>query len=214
MAGMAPIPFMVTSAMIRSWVKTVTTCLKDLRARYLIDGGPSTDLVSYFGSLAGVIVNLSTGIGSGGDAEGDTLSNIERLQGAGSFSNTLTGSSNAETLFGGGLDDLLQGGGGNNSLVGDLGNDSLNGGSGNDTLEGDDGNDTLSGGGGNDVMAGGRDNDTYFVSNSGVSIVEALNSNIDLVKSSISFSLPDNVENLTLTGTAIPGEPAMNWATS
>ena len=40
----------------------------------LLDGGAGIDTASYAASSAGVNVSLMTGLGSGGDAQGDTLS--------------------------------------------------------------------------------------------------------------------------------------------
>src|SRR5437899_8148726 len=56
-----------------------------------IDGGAGADTATYAASLAGVNVSLATGQGSGGDAEGDTLANIENLTGS-AFDDTLEGS--------------------------------------------------------------------------------------------------------------------------
>ena len=56
-------------------------------------------------------VNLASGHGSGGDAEGDVLTDIENL----------IGSAFADTLSGGGGPDTLTGGGGNDSLDGGAG---------------------------------------------------------------------------------------------
>lgn len=72
----------------------------------------------------------------------------------------------------------------------------------NDTLDGGAGNDTLDGGVGADSMAGGADDDTYYVDNAGDVVTEAAGAGIDLVMSSITTVLSNNVENLTLTGGA------------
>ena len=79
----------------------------------------------------------------------------------------------------------------------------ITGNTGANTLYGDDGNDTLDGGAGADLLVGGDGNDTYIVDNVGDQAIESSSSGgTDLVKSSVSFTLGANVENLTLTGTA------------
>ncbi|MDH1263226.1 peroxidase family protein [Pseudomonas sp. GD03944] len=88
-----------------------------------------------------------------------------------------------------------------NILVGGIGNDNLNGGSGNDTLEGGAGDDLLDGGVGNDAMSGGAGNDTYVVNSVTDTVSEGLNAGIDSVQTSLtSYTLGDNVENLSKTG--------------
>ena len=74
-------------------------------------GGPGTDTASYASSGAEVTVNLQTGSGSGGDAQGDTLSGIENIIGS-AFADVLTGDGGANTLVGGAGPDALNGGGG------------------------------------------------------------------------------------------------------
>ncbi|GLK90811.1 calcium-binding protein [Pseudomonas turukhanskensis] len=69
-------------------------------------------------------------------------------------------------------------------------------------LIGNDGANILDGGAGADSLAGGKGNDTYIVDHLGDVVTEALNAGIDTVKSSVSFTLGINLENLTLTGTA------------
>lgn len=66
-------------------------------------------------------------------------------------------------------------------------------------LTGNSGNNILDGKGGNDRLIGGLGDDTYVVS-SGDTVVEAANEGIDAVNASISYTLGDNFENLTLTG--------------
>ncbi|MDI6763620.1 MAG: calcium-binding protein, partial [Thermodesulfobacteriota bacterium] len=72
----------------------------------------------------------------------------------------------------------------------------------NNNLTGNPGNNILNGGVGVDVMSGGAGDDTYVVDNTGDTVVENLNEGNDTVQSSVTFSLPANVENLTLTGTS------------
>jgi Ca2+-binding RTX toxin-like protein len=67
-------------------------------------------------SAAGVNVSLATGIGSGGDAQGDTLFNFENLRGSDS-ADVLAGDSNANVIEGLGGADTLIGGFGNDTFV-------------------------------------------------------------------------------------------------
>jgi Ca2+-binding RTX toxin-like protein len=64
------------------------------------------------------------------------------------------------------------------------------------------GDDYLSGGTGADTASGGRGNDTYVVDNTGDVIIELANDGTEQVNASASYTLSDNLENLTLTGTA------------
>ncbi|NJO55091.1 MAG: cadherin-like domain-containing protein, partial [Rhodospirillales bacterium] len=107
-------------------------------------GGAGIDTAVYSTSGAGVAVNLATGRGSGGDAEGDTLSEIEQV-------------------IGSGYDDTLTGDDGNNAFLGGAGNDTINGGGGNDVIYADAGADTLVGGTGIDQV-------TYAASAAGVTV--------------------------------------------
>ena len=72
---------------------------------------------------------------------------------------------------------------------------------GNDILFGGDGNTTFNGGGGEDRMIGGLGDDTYNVDSSGDVVIEQAGQGTDTVVAAISYSLGDNVENLTLVGT-------------
>ncbi len=65
------------------------------------------------------------------------------------------------------------------------------------------GNDTLNGGAGSDTLIGGSGNDTYVVDVSTDVITEYAGEGTDLVQSAATYTLSANVENLTLTGTAI-----------
>lgn len=94
-----------------------------------MDGGEGIDTATYEASSRGVSVDLRTGTGRGGDAEGDTLRAIENLVGS-KFDDSLSGDK---------LDNLLIGGGGNDKLFGNDGADTLEGGAGADALDGGDG---------------------------------------------------------------------------
>jgi glucose/arabinose dehydrogenase len=78
-------------------------------------GGPGMDMADYSASAAAVSVNLLTGLGSGGDAQGDILGGIENIVGSA-------------------FNDMLTGDNGGNALDGRSGNDTLTGGSGADTF--------------------------------------------------------------------------------
>ena len=96
--------------------------------------------------------------------------------------NAVTGDGN-DRIYGNSLENILKAG---------RGNDYLNGGAGNDLLDG---------GTGADVMIGQEGNDTYHVDNAGDQIFELANQGTDQVISTITFSLTDHFEDLTLAGT-------------
>ncbi|MGR9076482.1 hypothetical protein [Rhizobium leguminosarum] len=158
------------------------------------DGGAGTDTVDYSASTA---VNVTLGaagvttVASGGDAEGNSLVNIERVVGS-SFADTLASSTFGHALVGGAGDDIYlvgnQGvtiteaaGGGTDEIRTTLttysmagfanverltftgtGASNLTGNAGNNVMTGSTGNDTLNGGAGNDVLDGGNGNDTLI----------------------------------------------------
>ena len=88
----------------------------------------------------------------------------------------------------------------NNVIVGNSNANELYGFAGNDILTGNAGKDTLDGGTGIDNLTGGLDDDLYIVDDSKDKITEAANGGLDTVKSSATYILPVNVENLILTG--------------
>lgn len=97
---------------------------------------------------------------------------------------------------GAGLDTLIN----IENLVGSSFNDNLIGNTKNNSLNGRAGNDTLDGGVGSDSMIGGLGNDSFVVNVVGDVVTENLNEGTDTVNSSVTYTLPANVENLTLTG--------------
>lgn len=116
-----------------------------------------------------------------------TYSNVENL--------TLTGTT-AINGTGNGLNNVLTG----NSAV--------------NTLNGGAGNDTLNGGAGADSLIGGAGDDVYFVDNTSDKITENAGEGMDLVQSSVTWTLGTNIEHLTLTGTSAingTGNTLDNW---
>jgi Ca2+-binding RTX toxin-like protein len=140
------------------------------------DGGTDTVFASVTWTLDDNLENL-------------TLTGSDAIDGTGNgLRNTITGNSADNNLFGGDENDILRGGDGNDSLDGGTGNDNLDGGLGDDTLEG---------GVGNDVYSVDSDNDK---------IIEVADQGIDTVRSSVTWTLNENLENLILMGTdAIDG---------
>ena len=120
----------------------------------MLDGGPGSDTATYENSAAAVLVRLHDARAVRlGDAQGDTLTNIEHLVGS-DYNDILAGDGEDNVLRGGGGHDDLYGGpaGGDDEMYGDDGDDRIFGGRGDDTLTGGEGNDLLKGGPGDDVL--------------------------------------------------------------
>ncbi|MBL8072970.1 MAG: putative Ig domain-containing protein [Nitrospira sp.] len=161
------------------------------------------------------------------------LSGHDHLDG-GAGNDLLYGGEQADTLMGGMGDDLLDGGEGDDVLNGGdgadvfysgYGNDVVYAGGGNDRLIDGRGNDTLYGEGGDDelisaneyldsgtsVLVGGSGNDRYFVDSAADRVVEEADAGVDSVRSLVSYTLPDHVENLRTSGaTSIATGNALN----
>ncbi len=102
-----------------------------------------------------------------------------------------------ETIDGSSGNDVID----NSAVVTPTGEeDSISGGAGQDSIAAHGGNDTLNGGAGTDTLAGGGGNDLYMVDSVGDRLIEGADQGADLALASVSYTLPSNVENLTLTG--------------
>ena len=194
--------------------------LSGLAGNDILDGGLGADRMqggigddTYVVDNAGDLVEELAGYGtdmvqSGIDytltanVENLTLTGTEDLNGVGNaLANLITGNSGNNTVSAGDGNDLVKVGSGNDLVNGGNGDDQLNGEAGDDQLFGDAGNDSIDGGAGADRMDGGLGNDTFVVNDGGDLVVEAAAEGTDLVQSNITYTLTDNVENLTLTGT-------------
>jgi len=103
------------------------------------------------------------------------------------------------------IDDLartINGTAGNDVLNGTSGGDRMFGLDGNDQLNGLAGSDWLDGGSGNDTMKGSTGDDTYVVDSASDVVTESSGQGNDDVLSSVTYTLPTNVERLDLMGNA------------
>ncbi len=175
-------------------------------------------------ALAANVENLTlTGIAAI-NGTGNALANVIT---GNSGNNVLNGGGGADAFYGGAgndtyvvdsADDLVveQVGNGTDlvqasigyTLTGSVENLTLTGtaainGTGNDlnnVLTGNAANNTLDGGAGADTLVGGAGNDTYVVDNAGDVITEGATAGTDTVRSTVSYTLATNVENLVLLG--------------
>jgi Ca2+-binding RTX toxin-like protein len=165
-----------------------------------LDGGTGTDTVDYSASAAAVNVDIRTGgglPGIGGDAQGDTLVNIEKVIGTG-FNDTFNVDLSTVTLDGGAGDDVYiingsggtiieQVGGGNDEIRTSYATFSMAanverltytgaaaftgyGNASDNIISGGAGNDVLFGGGGADQFFGGAGMDTVGYTDSTVAV--------------------------------------------
>ncbi|MBF0340527.1 MAG: putative Ig domain-containing protein, partial [Magnetococcales bacterium] len=147
----------------------------DVGADTLIGGlGDDLFLVDNIGEV--VIENSGEGIDS-------VVSSVSHLLGA-NVENLILADVDAIDGIGNALDNRITGNAASNTLAGGAGNDTLNGGAGADTL------------------IGGTGNDLYIVDDTSDITVELIGEGQDLVNSAVSYTLPANIEQLALTGTA------------
>ena len=124
-----------------------------------MDGGAGFDTIDYKSADTDIYVNLHTGRGYGGDAQGDHLTGIERVWGS-KHGDTIMGDHGVNTVLGYNGNDYINAFGGDDDLYGGNGNDILVAGDGNDRAQGEAGDDQIDGGRGNDLLIGGTGADT------------------------------------------------------
>lgn len=90
----------------------------------ILDGGADIDQARYNGSTAAVQIDLLAGTATGGQAQGDIITNVENIFGS-NHNDTLYGDGNNNKLFGHNGDDALAGNGGISKLYGGAGSDSF-----------------------------------------------------------------------------------------
>ncbi|MDB5823804.1 MAG: hypothetical protein JWR21_2508, partial [Herminiimonas sp.] len=98
-----------------------------------IDGSSGVDTIDYSAETANLVVNLTTGIGSGAASGNDTLLNFENITG-GAGNDTLTGNDGANRIIGGAGSDTISTGAGNDWILFDAADAHVDAGIGIDTL--------------------------------------------------------------------------------
>lgn len=165
-----------------------------------IDGEQGNDeLIGGIGNdtLLGGLGNDLLGGGEGNDVLDGGAGNDLRLDG-GPGSDVIHGGEGSDSLYSGSRAAGEEGGEGGGSfpasqgldqLFGEEGDDYLN--SGNENFNTDD-----------SVLDGGGGNDTFVVDSVGDTVIEAADGGTDIIETFVSYTLPDNVENLTIAGVA------------
>ena len=145
-----------------------------------MDGGDGNDTLSYKYSGSGVTVSLLDNTASGGDAEGDVISNFENIYGSDGYTDTLTGNDGDNYIHGGSQgSDIIYGMGGNDILVGVNGQDTIYGGTGNDDIYGGSQNDILYGEDGDDILDGYREDDILCGGQGADTLIGGLGTDVD-----------------------------------
>jgi Ca2+-binding RTX toxin-like protein len=158
------------------------------------------DIVIEYAGEGTDTVNAAISFTLADNVENLTLTGSGNINGTGNGdANVITGNAGNNTINSGFGDDTLNGGDGDDLLFGGNGDDILSGDAGADALFGGNGNDTFDGGTGVDFLVGSFGNDTYNVG-AGDIVIEYTDEGTDTLNAAISFTLADNVENLTLTG--------------
>ncbi len=164
------------------------------------------DQDAFVGERGGnIIFFVNNGLLITSTAGNDVLTGTPSLNDSATYANATAGITvsllitTQQNTIGAGRDTLVD----IENLVGSNFNDDLTGNAGHNVLTGRAGNDTLRGWSGADTMIGGLGNDTYLVENAGDIVTENLNQGTDTVSSRLTYTLPANVERLSLSGTSV-----------
>jgi Ca2+-binding RTX toxin-like protein len=167
-----------------------------------VDGGAGLDTLNIIGTATANTLDVIWNGSSLTNFEGGSLTSVEAVVNLGGGTDTLTyaGSTSPVSVnLAAGSASGFSSIAGVESVTGGSGNDTLVGNSAANTLSGGAGNDSLTGTG-NDALIGGAGDDTYNAV-FGDAITEAAGAGIDTVfTSSATFTLANNVDNLTFTG--------------
>ena len=193
----------------------------------VLDGASGIDTLSYASVATALTVDSSSITAQVTGAGTDTLLNFEKIVGS-AFDDHLSGTSGVNLIDGGKGADTMAGGAGDDTYLVDNAADQIVEAAqeGTDlvqssvsyTLQAEVDNLTLTGSAhingtgnrlanvlvgnaGNNVLTGGSGSDTYIVDNAGDQTIEQVGGGLDVVQSSVSWTLGGEVENLTLTGT-------------
>jgi len=180
------------------------------------NGGTDTVQTAVTYTLGANLENLTLTGSIAVNGTGNTANNV--LDGSqNSAANVLTGGTGNDTYIVGSGDTVVEGASGGTDTVQSaqtytlgaevealtlIGTASINGTGNtlNNTINGNSGANVLDGGAGADTMAGGGGDDTYLVDNTSDTATEAAGAGLDTVRSSVTFTLGSDVENLVLTG--------------
>lgn len=107
-----------------------------------------------------------------------------------------------DIILGSYFEDVINAKAGNDTVTTFESDDTIDGGTGDDTIDAGAGHDLITGGPGADTLTGGLGDDLYRVDDPSDTVIENADEGTDTVESSVTYTLGDKVENLTLTGTA------------
>jgi Ca2+-binding RTX toxin-like protein/GH24 family phage-related lysozyme (muramidase) len=161
-----------------------------------VDGGLGAGAISSV-SFAGSSMSLVQAVqqaASTGNADGTVVS--------GSTGNLIFDVANGDSVGGGSGQDTISAWGNNDSLTAGAGGDLIYAQGSEDIIQGGAGNDTLDALGANTTLIGGTGNELFKVNDASEVVSVDAGGGSDSIVSSVSYTLPTNVDTLTLSGNA------------